>query len=155
MNRILSLIIAVLMLLSAAACSKKTPPSQAAVQAQGALLTLRDLTGAYEKKQLSSFMDKVSKDYPNRQAFSQSVAALFTKYDTIRFTVQYTKMLVMIDEKANMKMTFNWDGEWQTTGGKIVKDGGGVSFIFDPKGARLLSLEGKNPFVPQESQGKQ
>ena len=155
MNRILSLIIAALMLLPAVACSKKTPPSQAAVQAQGALLTLRDLTGAYEKKQLTSFMDKVSKDYPNRQAFSQSVAALFTKYDTIRFTVQYTKMVVMIDEKANMKMTFNWDGEWQTTGGKIVKDGGGVSFIFDPKGARLLSLEGKNPFVPQEGQGKQ
>ena len=150
MNRILSLFIAVLMFLPAVACSKKTPPTQAAVQAQGALLTLRDLTGAYEKKQLSSFMDKVSKDYPNRQAFSQSVAALFTKYDTIRFTVQYTKMVVMIDEKANIKMTFNWDGEWQTTGGKIVKDGGGVSFIFDPKGARLASLEGKNPFVPQE-----
>ena len=152
MNRILSLIIAVLMFLSAVACSKKTPPTQAALQTQGALLTLRDLTGAYENKQLSSFMDKVSKDYPNRQAFSQSVANIFTKYDTIRFTVQYTKMVVMIDEKANMKMTFNWDGEWQTTGGKIVKDGGGVSFFFDPKGARLLSLEGKNPFIPQESQ---
>jgi hypothetical protein len=152
MNRILSLIIAVLMLFSAVACSKKTPPTQAALQAQGALLTLRDLTGAYEKKQLSSFMDKVSKDYPDRQAFSQSVAGIFTKYDTIRFTVQYTKMVVMIDEKANMKMKFNWDGEWQTAGGRIVKDGGGVSFVFDPKGARLLSLEGKNPFIPQESQ---
>ena len=152
MNRILSLIIAVLMLLSAVACSKKTPPTQAALQTQGALLTLRDLTGAYEKKLLSSFMDKVSKDYPNRQAFSESVAGIFTKYDTIRFTVQYAKMVVMVDEKANMKVKFNWDGEWQTTGGKIVKDGGGVSFIFDPKGARLLSLEGKNPFVPAEAQ---
>jgi len=152
MNRILSLIFAVLMFLSAVACSKKTPPTQAALQTQGALLTLRDLTGAYENKQLSSFMDKVSKDYPNRQAFSQSVAGTFTKYDTIRFTVHYTKLVVMIDEKANMKIRFNWDGEWQTTGGKIVKDGGGVSFVFDPKGARLLSLEGKNPFIPQESQ---
>jgi len=152
MNRILSLIFAVLMFLSAVACSKKTPPTQAALQTQGALLTLRDLTGAYENKQLSSFMDKVSKDYPGRQAFSESVAGIFTKYDTIRFTVHYTKLVVMIDEKANMKIKFNWDGEWQTTGGKIVKDGGGVSFVFDPKGARLLSLEGKNPFIPQESQ---
>ncbi len=155
MNRILSLIIAILMLLSSAACSKKTPPTQAAIQTHDALSSLRDLTAAYEKKQLGSFMDKVSKDYPSRQTFSQSIAGIFTKYDTIRFTVQYTKMFVMIEEKAKIKMTSNWDGEWQTAGGKVVKDGGRVSFVFDPKGAWLLSIDGKNPFIPQESQGKQ
>ena len=155
MNRTLAFVAIIFIVFSAAACGKKTPPQQAAVQAQGALSTLRGLAGAYEKKQLSSFMDKVSNDYPDRQAFSQSIAGIFTKYDTIRFTVQYTKMIIMIDERTNMKMTFNWDGDWQTAGGRIVKDGGRVSFVYDPKGAVLLSIEGKNPFVPKESQGKQ
>ncbi len=152
MNRLLAFVALITILFSSAACSKKSPPTQSAVQTHDALSTLRGLTGAYEKKQLSSFMDKVSKDYPDRQAFSQSIAGIFTKYDTIRFTVQYTKMFVMIEEKAKIKMTFNWDGEWQTTGGKIVKDGGRVSFVFDPKGAWLLSIDGKNPFVPVEGQ---
>ncbi len=152
MNRLLAFVALISILFSSAACSKKAPPTQAAIQAEGALSTLRELAGAYEKKQLSTFMDKVSKDYPDRQAFSQSIAGVFTKYDAIRFTVQYTKMVVMIDEKANMKLTCNWDGEWQTAGGKIVKDGGRGSFVFDPKGARLLSLEGKNPFIPAEKQ---
>ena len=150
MNRLLAFVALISILFSSVACSKKTPPTQAAVQTHDALSTLRDLTAAYEKKQLSSFMDKVSKEYRNRQAFSQSIAGIFTKFDTIRFTVQYTKMFVMIEEKAKIKMTSNWDGEWQTAGGKVVKDGGRVSFVFDPKGARLLSLEGKNPFIPQE-----
>jgi hypothetical protein len=155
MNRFLAFAALISILFSSVACSKKIPPTQTAVQTRDALSTLRDLTGAYEKKQLSSFMDKVSKDYPDRQGFSQSIAGVFTKYDTIRFTIQYTKMFVMIEEKAKIKMTFNWDVEWQTTGGKVVKDGGRVSFFFDPKGARLLTLEGKNPFIPSESQGKQ
>jgi hypothetical protein len=64
-------------------------------------------------------------------------------------------MLIMIEDKGRVKLAFTWDGEWQTAGGRIAKDGGRVTFALDPKGTRITSIEGRNPFVPAESQGKQ
>jgi hypothetical protein len=154
MNRILSLLAVLFLLFSASACGKK-PPQQAAVQGQRILSAIRDITQAYEKKDLGSFMDAVAKDFSDRPSLEQAAGRVFTKYETIRFTVQYTKMLVMIADRGNIRATFTWDGEWRTAGGKTVKDGARVTLVFDPRDYKLQAIEGKNPFVPAESPVKQ
>jgi hypothetical protein len=147
----LLILLALSVLLPITACSKK-PPQVVTRQAGSSLETLRDMTTAYEKKDLGGFLDAVSVDFPEREALSNAVTGAFKKYATIRFTVQYTKMLIMIDDKGRVKLAFTWDGEWQTAGGRIMKDGGRVTFALDPKGTRITAIEGRNPFVPTEKQ---
>ncbi len=157
MNRIASLLAITLLLFTTTACSGKKPPTQVGVKSGGVISTLRDLSHMFEKKNLPGFMNSVSDSYKDRQAFSASLASLFAKYENVRFTVQYTKMLIMIDEKWMTKAAFNWDSEWQTAGGSVQKNGGRVTFVFDPKDSKLVSIDGKNPFFPQtvEKPGKQ
>lgn len=149
MNRIMSLLAITLLLFTTTACSGKKPPTQAAIKSSGVISTLRDLSHMFEKKNLPGFMNSVSDRYKDRQAFSASLEAVLAKYESVRFTVQYTKMLIMIDEKGMTKAAFNWDSEWQTAGGSAQKNGGRVTFVFDPKDSKLVSIDGKNPFIPQ------
>ncbi len=149
MNRIASLLAIMVLLFTTAACSGKKPLTQAAVKSGAVISTLRDLSHMFEKKNLPGFMNSVSDNYKDRQAFSASLESVFAKYESVRFTVQYTKMLVMIDEKGIPKAAFNWDSEWQAAGGSVQKNGGRVTFVFDPKDSKLVSIDGKNPFIPQ------
>ena len=152
MNRrrlLIILALAVFAVATLSACSKK-PPQIVAKQAGSSLETLRDMTAAYEKKDLGGFLDAFSVDFPDRDALSTAVSGVFKKYATIRFTVQYTKMLIVIDERGRVKLSFTWDGEWRTAGGRLVKDGGRVACALDPKGKRITAIEGRNPFVPAE-----
>ena len=57
----------------------------------------------------------------------------------------------------NGPAAFNWDSEWQTAGGSVQKNSGRSTFIFDPRETKLVSIDGKNPFIPQpaETPGKQ
>ncbi len=156
MNRIISFFIVAALLLFSSACSEKKPPTRAAVKGSGVVGALRDLTHMFEKKNLPGFMNSISDNFKDRQAFSASLEDVFKKYETVRFTVQYTKMIVMVDEKGASRADFNWDSEWQTAGGSVRKNSGRVSFIFDPKDGKLASIDGKNPFLPQpaEAPGK-
>ena len=156
MSRIVSLFVVAALLFLSSACSEKKPPSQTAVKSAGVISTLQDLSHMFEKKNLPGFMNSVSDGYKDRQSFSSALEAVFAKYETVRFTVQYTKMIVTIDEKGISKAVFNWDSEWQTSGGNIQKNGGRVTFVFDPRDSNLVSIDGKNPFIPQpvETQGK-
>jgi len=149
MNRIASLLTVTLLLFTTAACSGKKPPTQVAVKSGSVISTLRDLSHMFEKKNLPGFMNSVSDNYKDRQALSAALEPVFAKYESVRFTVQYTKMLIMIDEKGMTKAAFNWDSEWQTAGGSVQKNGGRVTFVFDPKDSKLVSIDGKNPFIPQ------
>ncbi len=145
----LLILLALTVLVAITACGKK-PPQQAALQGRRILSAIRDITQAYEKKDLGSFMGAVAKDFSDRPSLEQAAGRVFTKYEAIRFTVQYTKMLVMIADRGNIRATFTWDGEWRTAGGKIVKDGARVTLVFDPGDYKLQAIEGKNPFVPVE-----
>ncbi len=145
----LLILLALTVLVAITACGKK-PPQQAALQGRRILSAIRDITQAYEKKDLGSFMGAVAKDFSDRPSLEQAAGRVFTKYESIRFTVQYTKMLVMIADRGNIRATFTWDGEWRTAGGKIVKDGARVTLVFDPGDYKLQAIEGKNPFVPVE-----
>ncbi len=149
MSRIVSLFAIITLLFLSSACSEKKPPTQTAVKSSGVITTLRDLSHMFEKKNLSGFMNSVSDDYKDRQSFSSSIEAVFNKYETVRFTVQYAKMIIMIDEKGITRAAFNWDSEWQTAGGNVQKNGGRVTFVFNPKDSKLVSIDGKNPFIPQ------
>jgi hypothetical protein len=149
MSRIVSLFAVITLLFLSTACSGKKPPTQAAIKSNGVISTLGDLSHMFEKKNLPGFMNSVSDDYKDRQAFSSSLEAVFNKYETVRFTVQYTKMIIMIDEKGITRAAFNWDSEWQTAGGSVQKNGGRVTFVFNPKDSKLVSIDGKNPFIPQ------
>ena len=157
MKRLFALLFIAALLFTTSACSEKKPPQPAAIKGRNVLSALRDMRSAYEKKDLSSFMDNVAPAYQDRDALSRSLAAVFLKNETIHFNIQYTKMLIMVEEKGTIKTTFNWDGEWLAFGGTTQKNGGRVTLAFDPGSFKLMSIDGKNPFVPQpvETPGKQ
>jgi len=155
MNRILVFLIATTLLLTTAACSEKKLPAVAAAKSKNMLTVLRELDDTYQKKDLAGFMAQVAPVYPDREALSSSLAAVFGKYETISLNIQYTKMLIMIEEKGKVRTTFNWDGTWRKTGGDIQKDGGRVTLIFAPGDFKLLAIDGKNPFVPTANKVKQ
>lgn len=148
MKRLFTLLAIAALLFTTSACSEKKPPEQAAVKSKNLLSALRAIGKAYEKKDLSSFMDNVAPGYQNREALSRSLAAVFLKNETIHFNIQYTKMLILVEEKGPIKATFNWDGEWLAVGGTTQKNGGRVTLVFDPGSFKLMSLDGKDPFVP-------
>jgi hypothetical protein len=148
MNRILSFCI-VVMILASSACSSKKPPEQAAVRSKNVLSNLRELSNAYEKKDLDAFMADVSAAYPDRDKFTKTLTTVFAKYETIRFNVQYAKMIIMIEQKGPIRATFTWNAEWTMSGGDIMKDGGRVTLVFDTGTFKLASVDGKNPFLAQ------
>jgi len=127
------------------------PLGKAGLQGEATLAAIRDLTGAYEKRNIDAFMDKLSTAYPDREEFGKSVEKIFSTYQSIHIKLHNTKILVMVQDKGNIKATFTWEGEWQTTGGKIVKDGARVTLVFDPGTYKLLGIEGKNMFIPSDN----
>jgi hypothetical protein len=104
----------------------------------------------YGKKNHSGFMSLVSDKYPERQAFAASLESAFSRYQTVQFTVQFTKMFVTVEEGGMTKAAFNWDGSWESPGGNMVRNSGRATFVFESKSAKLASIEGKNPFIPQQ-----
>jgi hypothetical protein len=153
MNRILVLLIATTLLFATTACSEKKLPAVAADKSKNMLTVLRELDDSYQKKDLAGFMAQVAPLYPEREALSSSIAAVFGKYEAISLNIQYTKMLIMIEEKGKVRTTFNWDGTWRK-GGDVQKDGGRVTLIFQPGDFKLLGIDGKTPFVPTENKVK-
>jgi len=131
-----------------AACSTKKPIDQTAYKSKTILATLRDMDKYYEKKDLDSFMSDISMSYLDREAFAKSLAAVFSKYESIHFNIQFAKMIMLIDQERKMRVTFTWDAEW-TTAGTSIKDGGRVTLIFEPGDFKLVSIDGKNPFMAQ------
>ena len=148
MNRVLSLVALAVLFLSAA-CSSTKPPTVAAVQGNKTIAALQDLSTLYGKKNLSGFMNLIAADYRDRKEFAAAVESVFSRYDMVQFTVQYTRMYILVEEKGNTKATLNWDSSWETKGGSTQKNSGRATFVFEPKAGTLLSIDGKNPFIPQ------
>jgi hypothetical protein len=148
MNRILVFFVATTLLLTVTACSEKKLPAIAATKSKNMLTVLRDLDDTNQKKDRAGFLAQVDPAYPEREALSSSLATVFSKYETVALNIQYTKMLIMIEEKGKVRTTFNWDGIWQKAGGDVAKDGGRVTLVFAPGDFKLLAIDGKNPFVP-------
>jgi len=147
MNRFLSCLAVIILFTSA--CSTKKPIEQTAYKSKTILSALRDMDKSYEKKDLDSFMSDVSTSYDKREAFAKSLAAVFSRYETIHFNIQYAKMIIMIDQASIMRATFTWEAEWIAAGGTSVKDGGRVTLVFEPGDFKLISIDGKNPFLVQ------
>ena len=145
MNRVLALILLPLALLLSS-CAKD-PLKQAGLQGEGTLEAVRGLANAYERRDLDGFMDRVSPVFDGRDALKAEVEKIFATYQNIGFSVQTRKMLFTVEHKGNLLATFTWEGEWGTTGGRIVKDGARVTFVLDAGTYKLLSIDGKNPFV--------
>jgi hypothetical protein len=150
MNRSFTTFIAIFLALMISSCST-APLGKAGIQGEGTLTAIRDLTSTYERRDLEAFMDKISSAYPDREGLGKSVEKIFSTYQTIRFKLHFNKILVMVQEKGNIKATFTWEGEWKTTGGKIVKDGARVTLVFDPGTYKLLGIDGTNMFVPSDN----
>ncbi len=148
MQRIFLIFLLLSLVVFSAACSKK-PPQPPALIGGEVLSSLRSIAAAYEKKDLDAFMSGISRDFAERDQLRRSLSWVMDRYDTIRFSIQHTKMLMMIDEKTGPKVSFTWDAEWQK-GSKTLKDGGRVTFVFDKKGDLLKAIEGRNPFIPVE-----
>ncbi len=152
MNHRLSVLTLTAFLLLTAACSGNKPPELAATRSKNTLTTMRELGKAYEQRNLTAFMADVAPGFRDREAFSASLAAVFQKYETIHFTIQYAKMLIMIADKGEIKASFNWDGEWFGAGGVVLKNGGRITLVLEPGSFKLLSIDGKNPFIPQQGE---
>ena len=156
MRRLLPLILSMAFLTTSFSCSSKKLPDQTAVKSKKILDTLQEIDRSYEKKDIDSFLSALSDKYRDRDDFAKSLTGVFAKYETIHFNIQYTRMIIFIEQNGQFATTFTWDAEWQTTGGASVKDGARVTLIFEPKTNKLLSIEGKNPFLaqPGETPGK-
>ena len=156
MTRLYSLLFIAALLFTASACGSAKPPTAPATQGNKVIASLQDLSSMYGKKNLSGFMRLISDGYKDRQELSAALEAVFAKYDTAQFTVQYSRMYITVEDKGMTRATFNWDGSWETKGGSVLKNSGRATFVFDPKDARLVSFDGKNPFLPQpaETPGK-
>jgi hypothetical protein len=96
-------------------------------------------------------MDKVSSAFPDRDGFRRSVENVFGTYQTVLQKVQFSRIVIAVQEKGNIRAVFTWEGEWRTMGGKIVKDGARSTLVLDTATYMLLSIEGKNPYVPAET----
>jgi hypothetical protein len=150
MNRSFAAVFALVLALIIPSCGK-SPLGKAGLQGEGTLAAIRDLTGAYERRDLDAFLEKVAPAYPERDAFLTSVEKIFATYQTIQFKLHFTKILVMVQDKGNIKATFTWEGEWRTTGGRIVKDGARVTLVLDPGTYKLVGIDGKNMFLPSDA----
>jgi hypothetical protein len=135
--------------LAASGCGKVSL-GPVGLQAENILTAVRDLKGAYERRDIDAFMDKVSMAYPDREDFQRKVEKIFSTYQTIRLKLHDNKMMVLVQDKGNIKPTFTWEGEWKTSGGRIVKDGARITLVLDPGVYKLLNIEGTNMFVPSE-----
>ena len=157
MKQIVTLLTIAVLLVFSSACTGKKPLDQSGLQGKNVLSVLRDISAAYEKKDLPAFMDNVAPEYRDREAFSRTLTTVFSQNESIRFNVHYDKMLIMVEKKGPIKAMFNWDGEWFANEGTSRKDGGRVTLVFDPGSFKLSSIEGKNPFLaqPGEMPGKQ
>ena len=155
MKRILSFFLVMICLHTVSACSSKKPLDPSAIKSKNVLSVLKDMTGFYEKKNLESFMSTVAEGYPKREMFSRSLTEVFSKYTAIHFNVQYSKILIMIQDRGWIKVSCNWDAKWLAPGGTSQKSGGRVTFAFDQGNFKLVAIEGKNPFIPMESAMKQ
>jgi len=155
MRRSLSLIVMTTLLLSLFACGSKKAPDQSAVRSKNVLSVLREMSRSYEKKDLDTFLSDVSAAYPDRAALAKTLTAVFGKYETIHFNIQYARLIILIEQKGPIRATFTWDAEWQMPGGSALKDGGRVTLVFDAGSFKLLSIDGKNPFLarPGETPG--
>jgi hypothetical protein len=149
MNRILALFAVFTILIVFLACSSKKPPEQAAIKSKNVLSVLKTMNKSYEQKDFDAFMSDVSVRFPGRPAFEKSLVEVFAKYETIHFNVQYAKMLIVVEEKGPIRTTFTWDAEWLSRGGGALKDGGRVTLVFEPMSFKLVSIDGKNPFLAQ------
>ena len=156
MRRLVTLFFSIAFLMALVACSSKKLPEQTAVKSKNILTSLRELAQAYENKDLNAFLSGISDQYRDRDAFTKSLTGVFAKYENIHFNIQYTRMILLIGQNGQIAATFTWDAQWQTAGGTSVRDGARVTLIFEPKNNKLLSIEGKNPFLaqPGESPGK-
>lgn len=157
MRRLLLLFLIIVFLMTSLSCGSKKVPDQAALKGKDILVMLREISSAYEKKDLNSFLSLLSEKYRDRDDLANSLRGVFAKYETIHFNIQYTRMIIMIEQNGQTASTFSWDAEWQTAGGASIKDGARATLIFEPKSNKLLSIEGKNPFLaqPGEAPGKQ
>jgi hypothetical protein len=149
MNRLLSFFLTAVLAVAAAACGSTKPPAPAVIQGSHVISSLKDLSSMYEKKNLQGFMLLISDSFKERKELSAGIQSVFSRYESVQFTVHYTKMFITVDEKNMSKATFNWDSTWETQGRSTVRNSGRVTFVFEPKGGKLASIDGKNPFVPQ------
>ncbi len=149
MNRIgtVTIILAAVLLFSA--CGKQ-PLGPAGIQGENSVQTVRDLTSAYERRDMDAFMEKVSPTFPDRAEFQRSIGKILSAYQKIHFKPLFGRSLITVPAKEGIKVTFTWEGDWQTTGGKVLKDGARVTLVLDAKTYKLSGIEGKNPFIPTE-----
>ncbi|HUL00058.1 MAG TPA: hypothetical protein VLX29_04305 [Nitrospirota bacterium] len=148
MKRSISFLFILSLLFSAVACSSKVPLDRTGIQTKSILSVLNDISRSYENKNLSAFLSNVSDSYSDRDTFSNSLVALFAKCKAINFKIHYTKMLIVITEKGQIKVSCNWETEWLALDGTSQKNGGRVTFVFEQKNFKLASIDGASPFFP-------
>ncbi len=155
MKRPLAIIATALLLIGSSSCGGKKPPEPEALLGKKIITAIHELAQAYEKKDVGNFMGRIAKTFPDRNPLEQTLKGVFSKYDTIHFSFHDTKMLVMVQDRGNISAAVNWDGEWRSSAGDFVKDGGRITLLLEPGTLLFVGIEGKNPFIPQVTPMKQ
>jgi hypothetical protein len=150
MQRTFNALLIVILAITASSCAKE-PLKQAGLQGEHTYSVIRDLNSAYERRDLDAFMEQVGPAYPDRDGFRKAVENVFLTYQTIKQKIYTNRMQLTVQEKGNIKAVYTWEGEWQTQGGKIVKDGARSTLIIDKSSYKLIGIDGKNPYLVTET----
>jgi hypothetical protein len=152
MKRRIALSIFLSLFILSFACSSTKTPEVSLDSSKSVLGVLRAMKQSYESMNLDAFLSYVSDAFPGRTAFAKNLGGVFSRYSTINFTINYAKLIVIVDKDGTVKPTFTWDAAWVGANGSVVKDGGRVTLVFDAAGTSLVAIEGRNPFLAQPAE---
>ena len=113
---------------------------------------LQDMARAYESKDFSAFMGRVTEDFPNRGELEEFVRRDFRDYNSIKVNL-FQKQTVDVSNGKSVQA--DWEIQFTPTAvsRQIVVQGSGLDFVFVNEGGRLKlqRMRGENPLFGARS----
>ena len=140
------LILAVIVLLAAAGCSKPAvKPSDEVAAADKALTAFEGMKKAYVSRDARGVTDPVSPDFKGGAAeFSGRIRKDMDAFDKVELDVAVERVEEAEDA---VKVVFHWRGTWRDRTGLASFGRGNCVFVFKEAGAmQLYDIVGDSPF---------
>lgn len=113
---------------------------------------LQEMVRAYEGKDFSAFMVRVTEDFPNRGEFEEFIRRDFRDYDGIKVNL-FQKQTVDVPNGKSVQV--DWEIQYTPTAvsRQIVVRGNGLDFVFVNENGRLKlqRMRGENPLFGARS----
>lgn len=130
----------------------KAPAPPEALSGGTVLKALENLERSYSRRDVNDVLAGISPRFADREGLVTALKTVFARYDSAVLRFQRPKMLVVVPDRGDLKVTVTWEGEWRTAGGDRLKDGGRVTLLLDPASVQLTGIDGRSFFVPVQKQ---